>query len=128
MKKIIFPITITIFTIIAVFLFFPQKTVFSLYAPNAPNDLKEAKNMGDKFLSGFPGAMKNIWQEVKAFAQKPISWLKVIWQKIVSFLDKEVEKRKPEIKEEFQKEKQEMKEDIPKVTKSLWEKLKELTK
>lgn len=108
-RKLLF----SIFLVSAVFLFFPQKAVFSLDAPNAPSNLKE---------------VKNIWQEVKIFAQKPISWLKTIWQRIVFFLDKEVEKRKPEIKEEFQKEKQEMKEDIPKVTKSLWEKFKELIK
>jgi len=82
--------------------------------------------------------LEKFWQGVLEFWQKMIDWFKNlwysyvlpwlqnIWQKIDSFLEKEVEKRKPEIKEEFEKEKQEMKEDIPEVSKSLWQRLKEL--
>ncbi len=106
--------------------------------PRAPGTLEEAKTLGESILKNFPEVLKKSWQEALAVWGKMLNWLRDrwysyilswfqnIWQKINSFLGKEVEKRKPEIKEEFEKEKQEMKEDIPKVGKSLWERLKEL--
>jgi len=64
--------------------------------------------------------LKDLWQNYI------YPWLKIIWNKIYSFLAKEVEQRKPEVKEEFKKETQEMKEEIPKAGESLWQRLQEL--
>lgn len=109
-------------------------------SPTAPKTLEEAKTIGERILINLPEALKNPWQKAlqvwegmlnwfRNFWDSYItSWFQSIWQKIASFLAKEVEKRKPEVKEEFEKEKQEMKEEIPKVTKSLWERFKELIK
>lgn len=105
-----------------------------------PKTLEEAKTLGIRILSGFPKALEKPLQEALAVWGKTLNWFKNlwysyilpwlqnVWQKIDSFLGKEVEKRKPGIKEEFEKEKQEMKEDIPKVGKSLWQRFKELLK
>ena len=89
------------------------------------------------------GLRLTLWNAVKFFPEtikkaggEVISWLKniwnsyiypflhKIWQKIDSLFGKEIEERKPIIKEEFKKETQEMKQEVPLVTKSLWEKLK----
>lgn len=110
-------------------------------AASAPETLEEAKTIGEKVLINFPQVLKKVWQEeALAIWQRMLNWFKnlwdsyisfwfqSIWQKIASFLGKEVEERKPEVKEEFEKEKQEMREEIPKVTKSLWQRFKELIK
>lgn len=108
--------------------------------PAVPKTLEEAKTLGKEAVTGMPEALKKACQETlkvwktilrwfkSIFDSYIFSWFKNIWQKIYSFLEKEVEKRKPEIKEEFGKEKKEMKEDIPRVSKSLWQRFKELTK
>ena len=89
------------------------------------------------------GLRLTLWNAVKFFPEtlkkvggEVISWLKniwnsyiypflhKIWQKIDSLFGKEIEQRKPIIKEEFKKEAEEMKQEVPLVTKSLWEKLK----
>ena len=49
-------------------------------------------------------------------------------QKVRELIGREVEERKPMIKEEFEKEKEEIIEEIPEVTESLWERFKELLK
>jgi len=111
-----------------------------------PETLEAAKEVGEKAIEvgreEMPGILEKIWkEEVLPIWQKMYSWFKRniwdswigpwlqnIWQKIENILGKEVEKRKPQIKEEFQKEKEEMKKEVPKVTKSLWERFKELIK
>jgi len=76
----------------------------------------------EKICQETTGWLKKIWQSyIYPFLHK-------IWQKIDSLFGKEIEQRKPIIKEEFKKETEEMKEELPLVTKSLWEKLKELLK
>ncbi len=109
-------------------------------APKAPETFEEAKSLGERILIGFPEALKKPWQEAlvvwggmlgwfRSFWRSYISpWLQIIWQKIYSLLEKEVEKRKPEIKEEFEKEKQEIKEETVEVGKSLWQRFKDLIK
>jgi len=93
------------------------------------------------------GLKLTLWNAVKFFPEtakkvegEVLSWLKniwksyfypflhKIWQKIDSLFGKEIEQRKPIIKEEFKKETEEMKKEVPLVTKSLWEKLKEFFK
>ena len=96
----------------------------------APENLEEAKSLGDRILTGFPEVFKKVWQESLAFWKKMLDyvspWFKSIWYKILSFLGKEVEERKPGVEEEFKKETEEMKEEIPKAGKSIWQRLKEL--
>ena len=112
-----------------------------------PESLKEAKEMGKKILDSafkeLPGILKRIWkEEVLPVWKKMSDWfLASTWPKIKSFFKKEIEpktkkeieKRKPVIKEEFKKEKEELKKEvkekiISKSLKSLWEKFKELIK
>ncbi len=98
-----------------------------------PKTLEELKETGLKVLRFLPDILKKGWEAT-------IYWLKKIWQsyiypffhkiwqKIDSLFGKEIEQRKPIIKEEFKKETEEMKKEVPLVTKSLWEKFKELIK
>ena len=100
----------------------------------APENLEEAKEMGEKALKEaqkqLPGIVEKIWEEeVLPVWQKMWEWFKNnIWLKIEVLFQKEAQKRKPIIEEEFQKEKEELKEELPETTKSLWEKFKELIK
>lgn len=108
--------------------------------PKAPETLEEAKTLGERILWGFPEALKKPWQEALAVWRKMLNWFKGfwrsfiaplfrnIWYKINFFLGREIEKRKPEIREELEKEKQEIKEEIPEAGKSLWQRFKELIK
>ena len=108
--------------------------------PKAPENMEEVETMGEETLKGFPGTLEKTWQEalgiwkkmaewIKDFYFSYIStWFKNIWQKICSFLGKEVERKKPEIKEGFEEEKQELKEEIPRVGQSIWERFKDLIK
>jgi len=108
--------------------------------PRAPETLKEAKSLGERFIKGFPKAFSDAWQEGLVVWRKVgdwfknlwcsyiSSWFKNIWFKINSFLERRVEEKKPDIKQGFEEEKQEMREEIPKTGKSLWDKLKELIK
>ena len=94
-----------------------------------PQTFGEIKTMGLKALKFFPDILKKIWQETTGWLKKIwqsyiYPFLHKIWQKIDSLFGKEIEQRKPIIKEEFKKETQEMKQDIPQVGKSVWEKLK----
>lgn len=108
----------------------------------APATTEEAKSFISKILSFFPNALKKTWEAAKNILQKFFEfwssfwdntvqpWLKGIWDKLLSFLGKEIEERRPAIKEEFEKEKEAMKESIKEegieVGKSLWEKFKDL--
>ncbi len=110
----------------------------------APKTLEEAKTIGERIFTDFPKALKNSWQEALAVWGEVLDWFKNlwdsyisswfwnIWNKTSSFLGKEVEIRKPEVKEEFEKEKKEMKEEIkvevPKIGESIWQRFKELIK
>ena len=134
-----------LFLIIGFLLIVPYSLVLEAQDGFGPvKTLEEAKTTGKKILTGFPGLLNRLWQDVIAFWQKVINllknflnsyitpWLQDIWQKIVFFLGKEVEQRKTEVQEEFEKEKEEMKEEIkreaPKIGKSIWERFKELIK
>ncbi len=100
----------------------------------APETLEEAGNIVERIFWGFPDVLKKVWKEALIIWDRMLDWvrgnilpwLKGIWNKITGFLAKEVEERKPAVKEEFEKEKEEMKREIPKVSKSLWERFKEL--
>ncbi len=97
-------------------------------APKTPQTFKEAETMGKEILWGLPQALRNPWQEAVAVWGKIGEWLvNNVWQRICSFLGKEVEKRKPEVKEEFEKEKQEMREEVFVGTKTLWQRFLEVT-
>jgi hypothetical protein len=125
-------------------LFFSVLIVFSLILPQVtfgqtepispPETFEKAKEMGERALKTIPkelpGILKKIWKvEVLSVWQKMYHWfLSNIWSKIKIWFKKEIEKRKPVIKEEFQKEKEELKKEAPKMGKSLWEKFKELIK
>lgn len=110
----------------------------------APKTLEEAKTIGERIFTDFPEALKNSWQEALGVWGEVLDWFKNlwdsyisswfwnIWNKTSSFLGKEVEIRKPEVKEEFEKEKKEIKEEIkvevPKIGESIWQRFKELIK
>jgi hypothetical protein len=94
-----------------------------------PQNFGEIKTMGLNALKFIPQTLAKIWQEgitwLKKIWQSYIyPFLHKIWQKIDSLFGKEIEERKPIIKEELKKETEEMKKEVPLVTKSLWEKLK----
>ena len=108
--------------------------------PKAPATFEEAKSLGKKILINFPEAFKKSWQEGMVIWNKIFKWFRHIWDSYIAvwmqkpwdwvkdFWEKEIEKKKPEIKEEFEKEKQEMKESVPKVGKSIWQRFIELVK
>ena len=96
------------------------------------------ERMGDRVSNWWKNSLlpwlKNILPTIKSWLGEAKDWLSDIWyekikpwiqnilDKIRGFLGKEIEEKKPSIKEEFEKEKQEIKEEIP----SLWQKFKEL--
>lgn len=96
----------------------------------APKTIEEAQWFGQRIINGIPKAFGTAWREGVYIFTKSWNWiwgiLKGLGNRLLSILGKEVEKKKPEIKEEFNKELKEMKEDVPKTTKSLWERLKDL--
>jgi gas vesicle protein len=99
----------------------------------APETLEEAKSKGEEVVRGLPDVIINAFKGMgnwlkNLWSSYILPFLNNVWQKIKVFLGREVEERKPEVKEEFEKEKQEMKEEIPGVSKSLWERLKDLIK
>ncbi len=104
-----------------------------------PETVGEVQKLGEKALevtkNELPGIIKQIWQEeALPILEKMWNWFKkTFWDPYLGpFFQKEIEKRKPIIKEEFQKEKEETKEsaktEVPQAIKSLWEKFKELIK
>lgn len=104
-----------------------------------PENLEEVKEMGEKAFKTsekeLPGTLEKIWkEEVLPIWQRMYDWFKkTVWDPCLGpFFQREIEKRKPEIKEGFEKEKKEMKEEVktelPKVGKSLWERFKEAFK
>jgi len=104
-----------------------------------PETTEQAKELGEKALevtkTALPGIIKQIWQEeALPVLLKMWNWCKkTFWDPYLGpFFQKEIEKRKPIIKEEFEKEKQETKEsaktEVIPTLKSLWEKFKELIK
>lgn len=105
-----------------------------------PETIEEAKTLSERILWSFPEALKKTLREALTIWKTTLGWFKSfwysyispllqnIWYKINFFLGREIEKRKPEIKEELEKEKEEMKEELPKAGKSLWERFKELIK
>lgn len=128
----------------------PILVIFGLVLPNfaffqikAPETLEEARKMGEevgkKTLEKGPGIIEKIWRkEVLPIWKRMWEWfgevwnsyigqnVKLFWKKILNLLRKEIEKRKPIIKEELKKEKNELKKELPRVGKSFWEKFKEL--
>jgi hypothetical protein len=126
------------------FLFLGFLIIFSLILPQVtfgqtepispPETFEAAKEKGEEALKiipkELPGILERIWKtEVLSVWQKMYHWfLSNIWSKIKAWFKKEIEKRKPVIKEEFQKEKEELKKEAPKISKSFWEKFKELIK
>ena len=104
-----------------------------IHSAGPPQSLEELKTAGLRALKFIPETSEKICQETTGWLKKIwqsyiYPFLHKIWQKIDSLFGKEIEQRKPIIKEEFKKETEEMKEELPLVTKSLWEKLKELLK
>jgi len=96
----------------------------------APETLEQAEEIGKDILWGLPNALKEPWEQALSLWKKMgdwfLKWLRIIWQKVSAFLGREVEKKKPEIKEELKKEKQELREEVDKGAKSVWQRLKEL--
>lgn len=98
-----------------------------------PQSFDEMKIMGFKALKFFPDTLKKIWQEGTIWIKKIWNsylypFFHKIWERIDSLFGKEIEQRKPVIKEEFKKETQEMKQDLPQLAKSVWQKLKDFFK
>jgi hypothetical protein len=124
--------------LIAVGILLPNFAFLETQPVQIPENLEEAKEVGRGFLKELPNQLEKIWRkEVFPLWQKIYNWLKekiwdsYLWPKIGLPLKKEIEKRKPIIKEEFKKEKKEMKEEIKTklpTGKSLWERFKELIK
>jgi hypothetical protein len=75
---------------------------------------------------GLISFLKDIWnKDIVPFFKKTWNSIVNFWQNsFKSLFQKEVEKRKPVIKEDFEKEKQELREEAPELGKSLWERLK----
>jgi len=108
------------------------------FAQEPPENIEEAKTLGEKVLRGLPRALKGPWQEALGIWGRMINWFKGVWNsyilpffrgiwiKLMSILGKEVEERKPEMKEGLKDEVKEMKEDIPQAGKSLWQRFKDL--
>ena len=98
--------------------------------PKTPETLEQAEEIGKDILWGLPNAFKKPWEQALSLWKKIgdwfLKWLRIIWQKVSAFLGREVEKKKPEIKEELEKEKQELKEEVDKGAKSVWQRFKEL--
>lgn len=108
------------------------------FAQEAPKNIEEAKTLGERILKGFPQALKGSWQEALGIWGRMANWFKgvwdsyispffkSIWAKLMSILGKEVEERKPEIKEGLKDEIEEMKEGVSQTGKSFWQRFKEL--
>jgi len=116
---------------------------FIVYAQTKENILKKdnfdfkktIEKEGEVILKKTFQFFKNLWQKIFGWGKEILNsyifpFLKDLWQKISSFLNKEVEKKKPEVKEELKKEGQEIKEEIETLKKSqtLWERIKEFIK
>lgn len=100
-----------------------------------PDIIRESLREALDFYKKTYGKVFNL---IKPWGEKIINKIKNILKSIKFFLMREIEKRKPVIKEEFEKEKQEMEEDIkekikeaikerikkllPKIDKTIWEK------
>lgn len=97
--------------------------------PTLPKDLKGAGKTGGDILKIW-GKMADIFSDW--WNSYIFPWFKSLWQKIKAPLIKEMERRKPIIKEEFKKEEKQAKEEIKvetsKAGKTLWERFKELIK
>lgn len=105
----------------------------------APENFDEAKKVGEKTINiaknDLPSIIKNIWQNEVWPVWKKIGesiknfwnvYFQNSWERFKNIFQKEIDTRKPMIKEEFQKEKTELKTEAPAVGKSLWEKIKEI--
>ena len=110
----------------------------------APENLDQAKTLGERILTGLPQAMKNPWKVAlrvwgnmydvgsgwgRAYI---LPWAKGIWLNIKAPLIKEIQRRKPAAEQELQTQTKEMKQEIKteasKAGKSLWQRFKELIK
>ena len=96
-----------------------------------PKNIDDAEALGWKILSGFPDALKGIWQGAieiwrNIFRKIGNFWNSYIKPYIVNFWERDVEIKKPEVKQELEKEKQEMKVEIPKAGKNIWNRFKDL--
>lgn len=134
-----------------IFIFFFLSYSFAQIENIPPEIKEEGKRVGETFLERFPQALKEVWKnEVLPIWNKMEEYSSYLWktylspklknfwysflkpkilyliEKIKVILGKEIEERKPQIKEEFQKEKEEMKKEIPETTKTIWQKLKEI--
>ncbi|MFA4998971.1 MAG: hypothetical protein WC514_03040 [Candidatus Paceibacterota bacterium] len=101
-----------------------------------PENWEEIKDLGQKGLEqskGLPQILENIFKnDVLPVWEKMYSWFKTnILSKLSPSVQKEIEERKPVIKEEFQKEKEEIRGDLPNAKTTLmnlWQKIKEILK
>lgn len=105
----------------------------------APENIDEAKKVGEKTFelakNDLPGIIKNIWQTEVWPVWKKIGetmknfwnvYVQNSWERLKDIFKKEIDMRKPQIKEDFQKEKTELKTEAPAVGKSFLEKIKEI--
>jgi hypothetical protein len=137
---------IIIFSLLVFNLSAPLSVLGQTQIPNQPENLEEAKQLGEKAVEFTkkegPGLMQKVWTDEALPIWKKMfewvktrfwddwigPWLKNIWAKSVSIFKGEVSERKPVVEEEFQKEKQELKKEAPEVGKTLWQKFQELIK
>lgn len=110
-----------------------------------PENVDEGKNfisrIFDEFIKRFPEIARKTWEEEilplwKKMYEIAVNFWKNhlesaffdLWNKIKSIASKEIQERKPQIKEDFEQEKKELKEEAPAVGKSVWQRLKDLVK
>ena len=103
-----------------------------------PQTLGEAQSFGSTIIKKLPDAVKQVWEREalplwqgmwrgflslwdRTIGPTVESW----WHKFLGLLGKQVEQRKPGLKEEYQKEKEEMQQDL---WKELGQRFKELIK
>ena len=100
------------------------------FGQELPKTTDEVKEIGEKALEKTPEALKDSFKEAEPiwsqFWSQIKKWAKIIWNKTYYFLNKEVEQRKPAVKEEFKRETRELKEEITKEAPSLWQRFKNL--
>jgi hypothetical protein len=108
-----------------------------------PKTIDEVKEIVHEAIGAaekeLPGILERIWRdEVLPVWRSIWRWssgvwnrhigprVQRIWQRIQELFGREVEKRRPIIKEEFEKEKQEIKKEAPEIGRSIWERFREL--
>jgi len=65
--------------LISLFILSPLKTTSEIKPP--PETLKEAQNLGERILRGFPATLNDAWRESNVIWSKMFYWARDIWNK-----------------------------------------------